>query len=168
MKTQKGCAGKGCWPHRWIRSLSRGGPGGHCRYPEDRVPPCTSFKSRQRLPPLGWGQLRGCHVSPRLWLPPPVSGQVRGLHVPPRLRLRAALGPPCVTWAPAPTFWLRAAPELTHVPRTGSAGCKQLNKYPPRDPAIMISTRACARVSSKALRDKGCSSRSQGVQQAAH
>jgi hypothetical protein len=41
---------------------------GHCRYPEDRVPPRTSFESRQRLQllPPGEGQLRGCHVSP--WL----------------------------------------------------------------------------------------------------
>jgi hypothetical protein len=36
------------------------------------------------------------------------------------------------------------------------------------DPAIMISIGARARVSSKALRDKGCSTRSQGVQQAVH
>jgi hypothetical protein len=77
IKTQKGCAGKGCWPHPWVRSLSRGGPGGHCRYPEDRIPSHTSIKSRQRLPPLGWGQLRGCHVSPRLRL------SARGRHVPP-------------------------------------------------------------------------------------
>jgi hypothetical protein len=51
IKTQKGYAGKGCWPHPWVHSLSRGGPGGHCRYPEDRVPLRTSFKSRQQLPP---------------------------------------------------------------------------------------------------------------------
>jgi hypothetical protein len=88
--------GKGCWPHPRVRSLSRGGPGGQCRYPEDRVPPHTSSKSRQkirrahmptcpmapdpasrlgvavgpsRVPvtlPLGSGQLRGHHVS--MWL----------------------------------------------------------------------------------------------------
>jgi hypothetical protein len=45
-------------------------------------------------------------------------------------RLRAAPGMLRVTWAPAPTFWLRAAPTLLCVPRTGSASCKQLNKYP--------------------------------------
>jgi hypothetical protein len=36
------------------------------------------------------------------------------------------------------------------------------------DPAIMISIGAGTPVSSKALRDKGCSTRSQGVQQVAH
>jgi hypothetical protein len=39
---------KMCWPHLRVRSVSRGGPGGHCRYPADRIPPHTSFKSRQR------------------------------------------------------------------------------------------------------------------------
>jgi hypothetical protein len=45
----------------------------------------------------------------------------------------------------------------------------QANKQiPPGDQAIMISIRACTRVSSKTLRDKGCSARSQGVQQTTH
>jgi hypothetical protein len=69
IKTQKDCEGKGCWSHLRVRSLSWGGPGGHCRYPEDRLPPRTSIKSRQRLSPPGWRQLRGCHVSPWLRLP---------------------------------------------------------------------------------------------------
>jgi hypothetical protein len=119
IKTQKGWAGKGCW---------------HCRYPEDRVPPHASIKVRQRLPPLGWGQLRGRHVSPRLWLPLPArgssgaatcpcgSGQHRGRHVPPRLG--AAPGPPHVTWASAPNFWRRAAPELPSVTWALRASCK--------------------------------------------
>jgi hypothetical protein len=43
--------GKGCWPHPRVRSLSRGGAGGHSRCPEDRVPPLTSSKSRRaRMP----------------------------------------------------------------------------------------------------------------------
>jgi hypothetical protein len=36
-----------------------------CRHPKDRLPPRTIFKSRQRLPPPGLGQLWGRHVSPR-------------------------------------------------------------------------------------------------------
>jgi hypothetical protein len=36
------------------------------------------------------------------------------------------------------------------------------------DPAIMITIGAHAHISSKALRDKGCFARSQGVQQMAH
>jgi hypothetical protein len=35
------------WPHLRVRSLSRCGPGGICWYPEDRVPPHISSKSRQ-------------------------------------------------------------------------------------------------------------------------
>jgi hypothetical protein len=31
-----------------VHCLSRGGPGGHCQYPADQVPPRTSFKSRQK------------------------------------------------------------------------------------------------------------------------
>jgi hypothetical protein len=31
-----------------VHCLSRGGPGGHCRYPADQVPPRTSSKSRQK------------------------------------------------------------------------------------------------------------------------
>jgi hypothetical protein len=73
IKSQKGCTEKGCWPHPRVHSLSRGGSGDHCRYPEDRVPPRTIINSRQRLPPPGWGQLRGYHVSPRLRLLPPSS-----------------------------------------------------------------------------------------------
>jgi hypothetical protein len=41
------------------------------------------------------------------------SGQLQGHHVP--QRLGAAPGPPHVTWAPTPTFWSRAAPELPRV-----------------------------------------------------
>jgi hypothetical protein len=45
----------------------------------------------------------------------------------------------------------------------------QANKQiSPGDPAIMISIGAGTPISFKALRDKGCSARSQGVQQVAH
>jgi hypothetical protein len=43
-----------------------------------------------------------------------------------------------------------------------------IKQISPGDPVIMISIGACACISSKVLRDKGCSARSQGVQQAAH
>jgi hypothetical protein len=168
IKTQKCCVGKGCWPHPQVRSLSRGGPGGHCRYPEDRVPPHTSFKSRQWLPPPGWGQLWGCHVSPRLRLGAAPRPPRAPAALTPASRPGPAMGPPHVTWAPASTFWLKAAPKLPCVPSTGSIGCKQNKQISPGDPAIMISIEARARVSSKSLRDKGCTARSQDVQQAAH
>jgi hypothetical protein len=45
----------------------------------------------------------------------------------------------------------------------------QANKQiPPGNPTIMISIGAGTPISSKALRGKGCSARSQGVQQVAH
>jgi hypothetical protein len=77
-----------------------------CRYPEDRVPPRTSSKLRQQLslPARGSSGTVTCSRG---------SGQHQNRHVP--QRLRAASGPPCVTWAPAPTLWHRAAPELPRV-----------------------------------------------------
>jgi hypothetical protein len=73
--------GKGCWPHPRVRSFSRGGPGGHYRYPEDWVPPRTSSKSRQKTG-------RGCvPTCPKARLSPPSSGQLRGHRVSPWLRL---------------------------------------------------------------------------------
>jgi hypothetical protein len=100
IKIQKGCAGKGCWPHPQVRSLSWGGPGAHCRYPEDRVPrvQASSQDNGSRLPAKGSSEAAMC---------PRGSGS--------RSRLGAAPGPLCVTWAPAPTFWRRAAPELPRV-----------------------------------------------------
>jgi hypothetical protein len=40
----KSHAGKRYWPHLRICCLSRGGAGGHSRYPVDRVPLCTRLK----------------------------------------------------------------------------------------------------------------------------
>jgi hypothetical protein len=37
--------GRRCRPHPWVHSLSRGGPGGHCRYTADWVPLYTCPKS---------------------------------------------------------------------------------------------------------------------------
>jgi hypothetical protein len=67
----------------------------------------------------------------------------------------------------------------THLPAQGSSGVAtcledglyrlQTNKQIfPGDPAIIISIGARVRISSKTLRDKGCSVRSQDMQQAAH
>jgi hypothetical protein len=148
IKTQKGYTGTGCWPHPWVRSLSRGGPEGHCRYPEDRVPPRTSSKSRQKTrrvrvatcpkalaPASRLGVAPGPPRVPVAPTPASRLGVAPGpLRVPvapaPASWLGAALRPPRVAWAPAPSFWLRAALKLTHVPRTSSTSCKQINKYP--------------------------------------
>jgi hypothetical protein len=132
IKTQKGYAGKECWPHLRVHSLSQGGPGGHCRYPEDRVPPRTSFKPRQRLPPPGSGQLRGRHVSPWLGLSLPARGSSWAATCPrgsdSRFRLGAAPGPPRVLAVRAPP---PGSGQLQgHHVSWGSAGCRQINKYP--------------------------------------
>jgi hypothetical protein len=84
--------GKGCWPHPRVHSLSRGGPEGHCRYPEDRVPPCTSYESRRKTRwacvSRGSGSrlpAQGAPEPPRApWprLPSPGSGQLQSRHVP--------------------------------------------------------------------------------------
>jgi hypothetical protein len=110
--------------------------------------------------PRGSGQLRGHHVSPRLGLPPPARGSSGATTCPrgsgSRSRLGAAPRPPCVPVARALALGsgqLRGC----HV-SPGLCGLQ----------AIMISIGAGTPVSSKALRDKGCSARSQGMQQAAH
>jgi hypothetical protein len=52
------------WPHLWVRCLSRGGPGGHCRYLADQVPLRTRLKSSPTAPDLApsIGGLRHRHV----------------------------------------------------------------------------------------------------------
>jgi hypothetical protein len=61
---------------------------------------------------------------------------------------------------------LGAAPGPPRVP--GLYGLQASKQISSGDPAIMISIGAGASVSSKALPDKGCSTRSQGMQQVAH
>jgi hypothetical protein len=46
--SKKAAREKRCWPHPWVHCLSHGGPGGHCRYPADQLPPRTSSRSRQK------------------------------------------------------------------------------------------------------------------------
>jgi hypothetical protein len=53
-------------------------------------------------------------------------------------------------------------------PEDGFCRPQATKQISPANPAIMISIGACTRVSSKTLRDKGCSARSQGVQHTAH
>jgi hypothetical protein len=76
----------------------------------------------------------------------------------------------------AATYHLGSSTHLLAHDSSGAATCPedglyrlQANKQiSPGNPAIMIFIRARARVSFKTLRNKGCSTRSQGVQQAAH
>jgi hypothetical protein len=99
-----------------------------------------------RAPTPSSGQLRGRHVSPRLGLPFLARGSSgdatcpRGSGSP--SRLGAALGPPRVSGL----CRLQSSKQISSV-----------------NPAIMITIEAGAPVSSKALRDKGCSAGSQGM-----
>jgi hypothetical protein len=114
--------------------------------------PCGSG-SRSRLgaapgPPYApaVGDSTGAATCPRS------SGQLRGHHV--------SLGLQHPTSGAGQLWSCHVSPELC-----GLQANKQIS---PGDPAIMISIGAGSRISSKALRDKCCSARSQGVQQAAH
>jgi hypothetical protein len=53
-------------------------------------------------------------------------------------------------------------------PKDGFCRPQENKQIPPGDQTIMISIGARTHVSSKMLRDKGCSARLQDVQQAAH
>jgi hypothetical protein len=48
-KVPKSNAGKEMLAPPQVRRLSRGGPGGHCRYPADQVPPRTNSRSKQKV-----------------------------------------------------------------------------------------------------------------------
>jgi hypothetical protein len=58
--------------------------------------------------------------------------------------------------------------RATTCPKDELYRLQAIKQISPGDPAIMISIWARARVSSKALCDKGCSALSQGVQQVGH
>jgi hypothetical protein len=48
-KVPKNSAGKETLAPPRVHYVSRGGPRGYCRYPEDQVPPCTSSRSRRNV-----------------------------------------------------------------------------------------------------------------------
>jgi hypothetical protein len=58
--------------------------------------------------------------------------------------------------------------EATTCPVDELYKLQAIKQISPGSPAIMISIRAHACISSKALCDKGCSARSQGMQQVTH
>jgi hypothetical protein len=123
-----------------------------------------------RAPAPSSGQLWGHHVSPWHGLLLPARGS-SGATMYPRgtgscSRLGEALGPLRVPAARAPppgSGQLRGC----HV-SPGLCGLQANKQISSGDPAIMISIGAGTPVSSKALRDKGCSARMQGMQQVAH
>jgi hypothetical protein len=110
--------GEGCWPHPRVRSLSRGGPKSHCRYPEDQVPPCTSSKSKMKdktsahacvsrdthLLAQGSSEAVTCLVAPAPTTRAPDSSGTATCSkaLTPVSWHRPALGPPCAPKALAP------------------------------------------------------------------
>jgi hypothetical protein len=88
-----------------------------CRYPKDRIPHVQASSqdngSGSRLPTGGSSGAAMCPCSSDSRLPARSSSGAVACHL-----------------GSSTTFWLRVALELPRVPRTGSAGCKQLNKYP--------------------------------------
>jgi hypothetical protein len=85
-----------------VRYLSRGGPGGHCRYPGDQVPPRTSSRTRQKarhanhmpLRVVNLGVNRMAQASSGVATCPAASA--------PAARPGAAPGPPRVLWPQLP------------------------------------------------------------------
>jgi hypothetical protein len=109
-------------------------------------------------------------VSPWLRLPLPARGSSEAATCPrgsdSRSRLGAAPGMPHVptVWAPPPGLGQLRGRHVS----SGLCGLQASKQISSGDPIIMISIEAGAPVSSKALRDNGCSLRSQGMQQVAH
>jgi hypothetical protein len=62
-KFQKNSAGKEMLAPPRVHYLSRGGPGGHCRYPEDQVPPRTSSRLRWKARHANHTPLRVVNLS---------------------------------------------------------------------------------------------------------
>jgi hypothetical protein len=159
---------------RWAR--------GHCRYPENRVPPHTSSKSSQKA-----GQLRGHRASPRLRRPPPGSSggaacphgsgsrlPAQGSSEAAMCRLGSGSRLPAQGSFGAAMCYMGSSTRLKAQGSSGANTCpidglyklEAIKQIFPGDLAIMIFIGACARVSTKALRDKGCSTRLQVMQQA--
>jgi hypothetical protein len=89
-----------------------------------------------------------------------------------RSRLGAAPGLPCAPAAGDSTGVATCPRGSRHLwgrhVSPGLYGLQANKQISPGDPTIMISIGAGTRISSNALRYKGCSARSQGVQQVAH
>jgi hypothetical protein len=107
---------------------------------------------RPRFPPLGLGQLRGHHVPPQLRLLP----------------LGTATGPRACQLGFSTHLLTQDSSGAVTCPEDGLCRLQVIKQISSGDPAIMIYIGARAHLSSKALRDKGCSAHSQGMQQTAH
>jgi hypothetical protein len=182
-KTQKGCMGKDVGPTRGFVASPEVGPGatvGTLRtgYPRVQAPsqdkrqggracPCVP---RPRLPPLGSSGAAAC---------PRNSGS----RLPARGRSGATTCPCGSSFhllvrggSRAATCCLGSSTHLLAQGSSGAATCPEdglyklqaIKQISPGDPIIMIFIGAHARISFKALCNKGCSAHLQGVQQATH
>jgi hypothetical protein len=92
-------------------------------------------------------------VSPLLWLPLPARG---------------SSGTTTCHLGSSTHHLAYGSSGAVTCPEDGFCSPQANKQISPIDQAIMTSIRACTRVSSKTLRDKGCSARSQYVQQVAY
>jgi hypothetical protein len=124
------CGAPKSWPHLQVRSLSRGGSGGHYRYPTDRVPRIQALnQDKEKCVHLN---TTTCHMAPdpaslsrqartlphasRLCTPPPWCCHV--LHNSgPHLPARESSGAVTCRTAPHPASLLDRAPVLPRAPR---------------------------------------------------
>jgi hypothetical protein len=160
-----------------VRGLSHGGPGSHC----DWVPPRTNFKSRQRLrlPARGSSRTATCPHDSGSRLPargssgaatyPHGSGAVtcpRGSSS----RLLAGGSSRAATCHMGSSTHLltQGSSRAVTCPEDRLCRLQAIKQISPGDLTIMIFIGARARISSKALRDKGYSACLQDVQQVAH
>jgi hypothetical protein len=118
-KVPKSSAGKEMLAPPRVRRLSRGGPGGHCRYPADQVPPRTSSRSKQKA-------RHANHVLPRV------------INLSMNRTARGSSGVTACPAAPTPAAQPGAAPGSPCVPwRPNVRRAIKVNRYPP-SVAIMV------------------------------
>jgi hypothetical protein len=131
------CGAPKSWPHLQVRSLSRGGSGGHYRYPTDRVPRIQALnQDKEKCVHLN---TTTCHMAPD---PASLSRQARTLPHASRLAPRLLGAVTCCT-TPDPTSLLGRAPVLSRVARlrtpppcsVGLQCCHVPHGFRPRLPA---------------------------------
>jgi hypothetical protein len=125
IKTQKSCAGKGCWPHPRVRNLSRGGPGatvGTLRTGYPRVQ-ASSQDNGSRLPAEGSSEASMCPrgSGSRSWL----GAAPRPPRAPAARRSTEAV----TCHVGFSTHLLAQGNSGAATCHLGSVGCKQINKY---------------------------------------
>jgi hypothetical protein len=102
----------------------------------------------------------------------PTQGSSRGITCPhgsgSRLPARGSFGGTTCCLGFSTRLLVQGSYRATTCPMGGIYKLQAIKQISSGDPVITIFIGACARVSSKALCDKGCSTRLQGMQRAAH